>query len=63
VILSRRCRNDDGLKESMHICINSLYIPTLLSHAFGTSSLTSSFGSAVDVGAEAETADMGGSGC
>ena len=47
----------------MHIRINSLYIPTLLSHAFGASSLISSFGSAVGVGAEVETADTGGSGC
>jgi hypothetical protein len=50
-------------KESMHIHIKSLYVPSLLSHAFGASSLTSSFGSAVGVGAEAETADTGGSGC
>jgi hypothetical protein len=52
-----------GRKESMHIHIKSLYIPTLLSYAFEASSLTSSFGSAVGVGAEAETADTGGSGC
>jgi hypothetical protein len=48
---------------SMHIHIKSLYIPTLISHAFVASFLTSSFASTVGVAAEADTADTGGSGC